>query len=191
MAAEQTKLDQLRDYARLQVRAGILTGPALRADVASAVREELPSAPDPDGMADAWLAEAAARLEAEQPSWPHSTDHDRLEAAFAELESTGIVVLRACEDHWAANAELARLAAGTGRPPGIAWFTPPDVWHAIDNGMLEINVWHGDTANVAPGDELLATVLTVLARHGLAAHFDEGRIEVAAFWRRRLPARVR
>ena len=53
--------------------------------------------------------------------------------------------------------------------------------------MLEVNVWHGSTANVAPGDALLDDVLAVLARHGLAAHFDEGRLEVSARWRRRLP----
>jgi hypothetical protein len=53
--------------------------------------------------------------------------------------------------------------------------------------MLEVNVWHGSTANVAPGDSLLDDVVAVLARHGLRAHFDEGRVEVAAHWQRRLP----
>ena len=49
---------------------------------------------------------------------------------------------------------------------------------------------HGDpdslaTANAAPGDDLLHEVLATFARHGLDAHFDEGRIEVAAHWHRR------
>jgi hypothetical protein len=191
MAAEITKLDQLRDYARLQLRAGILRGSDLRADIRSAVGDELPSASDPDGMVDAWLQAAAAELARDQLSWPHSTDHDRLEAAFADLEGAGVVVLRACDDHWSANAELKRRAEAGVPPTGIAWFTPPDVWHAIDNGMLEINVWHSDTANVAPGDDLLGTVLMALAKQGLSAHFDEGRIEVAAFWQRRLPVEAR
>ena len=43
--------------------------------------------------------------------------------------------------------------------------------------MLEINLWHGDTANVAPGEPLLDLVLGMLARHGIPAVFDEGRIE--------------
>jgi hypothetical protein len=191
MAAETTKLDQLRDYARLQLRAGIVSGTDLRADIQAAVTDELPSAADPEGMVESWLDEAAAELARDQRSWPSRTDHDRLEAAFADLEAAGIVVLRVCDDHWSAHAELKRRAGAGTRPVGIAWFTPPDVWHAIDNGMLEINVWHGDTANVAPGDELLDTVLLALAKHGLPAHFDEGRIEVAAFWQRRLPVDAR
>ena len=81
-----------------------------------------------------------------------------------------------------------RAAAGTP-PRGIAWFTPPDIWHAVDEGMLEVNLWHGTTANVAPGDTLLDDVLGVLEKHGLEAHFDEGRIEVNAHWHKRLAPR--
>ena len=187
---QQTRREQLRDYARLQVRAGFLDSDALVTEVAEAIAADLPAA-DAGVLAEQWLAEESAALSQEQRSWAAMTDYDRLEAAFAELAHAGVVVLRACDDHWSANAELTRLAAA-GRPPrGIAWFTPPDVWHAIDHGMLELNVWHGDTANVAPGDELLDLVLDVLARHGLSAHFDEGRIEVGASWLRRVPAVVR
>ena len=66
---------------------------------------------------------------------------------------------------------------GTG-PRGIAYFTPTDVWHAVEHQMLEVNVWHGDSANVLDTDQLLADVIATFERHGLAAHFDEGRIEV-------------
>ena len=72
---------------------------------------------------------------------------------------------------------------------GYIWFTAPDVWHAVDDGMLEVNLWHGTSANVAPGDHLLDAVLSCLARHGLRARFDEGRIEVDAHWQRRLADR--
>ena len=51
--------------------------------------------------------------------------------------------------------------------------------------MLELNVWHATSANVAPGDELLALVERTLADHGIASHFDEGRIEVTVAWQRR------
>ena len=46
-------------------------------------------------------------------------------------------------------------------------------------------MWHGSTANAAPGDPLLESVLFCFARHGFEAHFDEGRIEVGASWHRR------
>ncbi|MPZ60427.1 MAG: hypothetical protein GEU93_03835 [Propionibacteriales bacterium] len=184
--ADRNVLDELRDFARLQVRAGYLTEDESRAEVAEAVRAELPDENAPEQVAARWLAECERALEAEQRGWPDTTDFDRLLVAFDDLRMAGIVVLPACEDHWSATAELERLEATGARPHGIVWFTHPDVWHAIDHGMLEINVWHGDSANVAPGDVLLDTVLETLSRHDLPAHFDEGRVEVSVHWQRRL-----
>ena len=51
--------------------------------------------------------------------------------------------------------------------------------------MLELNVWHGSSANVAPGDALLELVQQTLAARGIASVFDEGRIEVSLAWERR------
>jgi hypothetical protein len=133
-----------------------------------------------DATARAWILEAEGEWRSEAATWPDRTDHDLLEDAFAELERHGIVVLQGCADHWAAAARLDR-----GGCRGIAWFTPTDVWHAIDAAMLEVNLWHADRANAAPGDPLLDEVLAVFAAAGLSAHFDEGRIEVAARWQRR------
>ena len=169
----------LRDFARLQVRAGLLAEDEMRREVAEAIAAELPSI-DAGVMARAWLAAARQALLAEQPTWPPVTDHDRLLDAFAELESHGVVVLQGCEDHWAAKAVIERE-----HPLAVAWFTPSDIWHAIDHGMLEVNLWHGTTANVAPGDALLDSVVATFARHGLGAKYDEGRIEVDAHWHRR------
>jgi hypothetical protein len=171
----------LRSFARLQVRAGLLAPDEMRREVAEAIAAEMPGI-DADLMARAWLAAAHQELVAEQSSWPTSTDHDRLIATFADLESAGLVVLQGCEDHWAAKAAIEDR-----HPIGVAWFTPSDVWHAIDHGMLEVNLWHGTTANIAPGDALLDETLAAFERHGLAAKYDEGRIEVPAFWHRRTP----
>jgi hypothetical protein len=52
--------------------------------------------------------------------------------------------------------------------------------------MLELKVWHPDTANVAPGESLLDDVLALLHERQLPAVFDEGRIEVTIDWRRRV-----
>jgi hypothetical protein len=173
---------ELRDFARLQVRAGLLTPQEQHAEVVDAVRTEMPDT-DADILTRAWLAAARLELQREQAGWPDETDHDRLAAAFAECEGHDVPVLEGVTDHWVAQRHLE---ASDPRPRGIAWFTPSDVWHAIDEGMLEVNLWHGTSANVAPGDGLLDAVLSCLARHGLEAHFDEGRIEVAASWQRRL-----
>jgi len=178
----QAKLEQeLRDFARLQVRAGLLDGAAMQAEVAEAISAELPGL-DSAVLARAWLAAARQQLLADQTTWSEATDHDRLQAAFADLQAAGFAVLQGCEDHWAARAVLDAQS-----PPGVVWFTPGDVWHAIDHGMLEVNVWHATGANIAPGDALLGVVVDAFARHGLSAHSDEGRVEVDAHWHRRVP----
>ena len=132
------------------MRSGLLGEQQLYDEVLLAVTTDLPDLDDPEGLARSWVAELRAELLADQAGWPAETDYDRLQAAFADLAGLDVEVLQGCEDHWAAKA---LLDARAGDPPrGVAWFTPPDVWHAIDEGMLEVNVWHGSTANVAPGD---------------------------------------
>jgi hypothetical protein len=173
---------ELRDFARLQVRAGLLTPEEQHAEVVEAVRAEMPDT-DAEVLARAWLAAARQQLVRDQSDWPVQTDHDRLASAFAECAAHDVPVLQGVTDHWVAQRHLEASAT---RPRGVAWFTPSDVWHAIDEGMLEVNLWHGSSANVAPGDSLLDAVVGCLGRHGLRAHFDEGRIEVAACWQRRL-----
>lgn len=178
--------EQLRDFTRSCVRAGLLDDSALLEEVSEAIRSGLPEHDDAVGLASTWIGRERELAIADQDAWPEATDYERLQTAFYELEMADIVVLQGVEDHWAAKAELDRRSAAGTPATGIAWFTPSDVWHAIDEGMLEVNVWHESTANVAPGSDLLDDVLTVLNKHGLEAHFDEGRIEVAARWQRRI-----
>jgi hypothetical protein len=173
--------EELQDYARLQVRAGLLDDPTALREVREAIDAEMPGT-DAQILARAWLAGARKDLLAEQASWPAETDYDRLTAVFADLDRGGVAVLQGCEDHWAAKALLERRTDLRG----VAWFLPSDIWHAIDEGMLEVNLWHSTGANAAPGDELLDKVVRLFGRHGLPAHFDEGRIEVSAYWHRRL-----
>ena len=180
--AESLAERHVREFARSCVRAGLLDEQAVYDEVVLAVAAELPDA-DAPAVARAWVSEFRDELRADAEGWPEVTDHDRLLAAFGVLESADVVVLQGCEDHWSAKAALEERA---DHPPrGVVWFTPPDVWHAVDEGMLEVNVWHPSTANVAPGDALLDEVLAAFEAHGLSAHFDEGRVEVSARWQRR------
>ena len=177
----------VREFARACVRAGLLDDADLRDEIAQAIEGELPDRATESGdLAAAWIDEAREELRVDQVSWPEATDYERLQTAFSEIELADVVVLQGCDDHWAAKALLDERAAAGTTPRGVAWFTPSDVWHAVDEGMLEVNLWHGSTANAAPGDPLLDEVLGVLEKHGLAAHFDEGRIEVDAHWHRRI-----
>jgi uncharacterized protein DUF6891 len=180
--------DHVRDFARACVRAGLLSTDELHTEVVAAIRQELPQrAGEADALATAWTDEAREQLRVDQESWPEATDYERLQSAFEELALDDVVVLQGCEDHWAAKRLIEERTAAGAAPRGVAWFTPPDIWHAVDEGMLEVNLWHGTTANAAPGDALLDDVLGVLEKHGLAARFDEGRIEVDAHWHRRIP----
>lgn len=182
----------VRDFTRSCVRAGLLSEQELYDEVLLAISTELTGSAEPaDALARAWVEEFRAELAADEAAWPATTDYDRVQSAFDELAGCDVVVLQGCEDHWAAKAVLDSRAASGTRPRGVAWFTPSDVWHAIDEGMLEVNLWHASSANVAPGDALLEHVVAVFESHGLPAHFDEGRVEVGAHWQRRpsgLPA---
>jgi hypothetical protein len=175
------QVDATRAWVADLVRSALWTDDEVRAQAVAALAADHPELPT-DETADAWIAEARAAWREDAATWPETTDHDRLEKAFALLEQQGIVVLQGVADHWVARDELRRR---TPPPAGVAWFTPTDVWHAIDAGMLEVNLWHGTTANAAPGDDLLERALAAFAEAGLAAHFDEGRIEVTARWQRR------
>ncbi len=172
--------EQTRSWVADLVRSGLLSTAQAYAEIRAVVAEDHPDL-HADATASRWIREAEQAWCREAQTWPDQTDYDRLAAAFAGLERAGIAVLQGCADHWAAKAALESAST----PRGIAWFTPPDVWHAIDAGMLEVNLWHADTANAAPGDGLLEEVLAAFAAHRLAAHFDEGRIEVSAHWQRR------
>jgi hypothetical protein len=172
----------VREFARSAVRSGLMTPEQVYDEVLLAVTTELPSVSDAADLTRRWVDEFREELRADAAAWPDRTDYHRLQDALADLEANGLVVLQGCEDHWAAKEVLDERRPDP--PRGVAWFTPPDVWHAIDEGMLEVNVWHSTTANVAPGDVLLDEVLAAFERHGLPAHFDEGRVEVSARWQR-------
>jgi hypothetical protein len=163
------------------VRSGLWSDDRVRDEVITAIEADHPDLP-PGETADAWIAEARVAWAADAAAWPDVTDHDRLLDAFARLERRDVLVLQGVSDHWVARDELQHR---TPTPSGVAWFTATDVRHAIDAGMLEVNLWHGDTANAAPGDALLDDAIEAFAASGLTARFDEGRIEVAARWQRR------
>ena len=187
MPADSLAEQHVRAFARACVRAGLLSTEQIHAEVVQAITDELPERADQaETLAGSWVDEAREQLRLEQTSWPEGTDYERLQSAFEEMQLLDVDVLQGCEDHWAAKRLLDERATAGAVPRGVLWFTAPDVWHAVDEGMLEVNLWHGTTANAAPGDELLDDVLGVLEKHGLAARFDEGRIEVDAHWHKRI-----
>jgi hypothetical protein len=180
-AVDDRTARELRGLARVLVRSGYADRAAVTAALTEAVREDAPSA-DAGSLVPELIDEAVASLAEDAATWPAETDPDRLDAVLNELESLGLVVVRYTSDHHAARQVLESAA----EPKGLVFFTDTDVWHAVDFGMLELKVWHPDTANVAPGEPILEDVLVLLRERGLPAVFDEGRIEVTVNWQRRV-----
>ena len=181
LAVDERTARELRGLARVLVRSGYADHAAITAALTEAVQEDAPSM-DAATLVPLLIGEAVIDLNAEAAGWPSATDPDRLDAVLSELESRGIVVVRCTSDHHAARQALEAAAD----PRGLVFFTDTDVWHAVDFGMLELKVWHPDTANVAPGEPLLEDVLALLHQHDLPAVFDEGRIEVTLNWQRKV-----
>ncbi|MEU4192296.1 hypothetical protein AB0E69_10375 [Kribbella sp. NPDC026611] len=180
-AVDERTARELRGLARVLVRSGYADHATITAALTEAVREDAPAI-DPAGLVPLLIGEAVVDVNAEAEDWPATTDPDRLDAVLQELERLGLVVVRYTSDHHAAKRELEKA----DDPQGLVFFTDTDVWHAVDFGMLELKVWHPDTANVAPGEPLLESVLALLNDHNLPSTFDEGRIEVTLNWQRRV-----
>jgi hypothetical protein len=179
------RLDQVRAFAAMQLRSGYRTDDEVRADVHEAVLDEVGDPAEAVRLTDEYLAAGARSWRDDAAHWPARTQHDALLDAFQALRAARVMVLEAVDDHWAANDVLVALEERGESPRGLAYFTHTDVWHAVEHGMLEVNLWHGSRANVTDSDDLLTEVIAVFADHGLAAHFDEGRIEVTVAWQRR------
>jgi uncharacterized protein DUF6891 len=172
---------ELRGLARVLVRSGYADRAAVMASLTEAVQEDAPAA-DPATLVPQLIDEALEAVREDAKGWAGETDVDRLDVVLGELEALGVVVVRYCADHHEARKALEAAED----PKGLVFFTDTDVWHAVDFGMLELKVWHPDTANVAPGEPLLDDVLALLHERDLPAVFDEGRIEVSLDWHRRV-----
>jgi len=181
LAVDERTARELRGLARVLVRSAYADHAGITAALTEAVQEDAPSM-DAAALVPLLIGEAVMDLTEEAKGWPATTDPDRLDAVLNELESLGLVVVRYTSDHHAARQALE---AATD-PKGLVFFTDTDVWHAVDFSMLELKLWHPDTANVAPGEPLLEDVLALLNRSNLPAVFDEGRIEVTLHWQRRV-----
>lgn len=176
----ERRLQHTHDWVRCSVRSGLQPTGALQAEVSAVIALDHPEIADPEASAAEWISSECDDWVAEARTWARPTDYERLHAAFAELRGRGYVVLEGCADHWDARDALQQHPDARG----VLWFVPADVWHAIDEPMLEVNLWHPTTANAAAEDALTGEVMSSLTDAGLTAVFDEGRLEVRALWRK-------
>jgi hypothetical protein len=171
----------LRDFARVLVQAGLGTAEDRLDELVSAVRAELPDT-DAAVLSRAWLVAAERQWREAAADWPAGTDHDRLQAAFAECEMHDLPVLQGVDD----LAEVRRRVEASGSAlRGVAWFGRRAVWDAIGHGVLAVELRHADGTGVLEGEHLGRALVTCLERHGLQVRFVGGRVEVATRWQRR------
>src|SRR5262249_27527909 len=130
---------------------------------------------DPDALrqyASAELERHWGAQRALEATWQGRTDCDRLDEAFAELESTGVVCRQGftcCGTCGAAEigAECADFEDKRGKPVrGYAFYHMQDTEHAVDGHGLFLN-YGADEEGEAAALSIAREIIAVLKSHGL------------------------
>jgi hypothetical protein len=190
-ALNEQALEDLRSFIVREV-AGGFTPPHKIADIAveytmdeadeAVLRREAPR----------MVQEALEAHRAAQASWPDVTDYDKLDAAFAALEESGVISRQnftccgtcGAAEIWDEIDEVKRLDR---RARGYAFFHQQDTEGAVDGYGLYLNYGaceDSSEATVAVGHE----IVRALEAKGLKADWDgriEKRISVQMDWKRR------
>jgi hypothetical protein len=146
-------------------------------------------------LAERFVQDALAAHQTAQASWPATTDCDRLDAAFQELNRNGIVSRQdfsCCGTcgHVEMGQEMRAEIAKGHKVRGYAYYHMQDTDRATDGlGLLlgYSSLVGGSPAGEAVGHEIEAT----LQRHGLATEWNgsfNNRIGVKLDWKRWRPA---
>jgi hypothetical protein len=186
-------IDDLRDFIRIQVAAGY-------APLAIVVEEAVDvfsdtSLPPEAVRTAAWslAEEAVAAHHAEQAQWPAVTDCDRLDAAFATLEATGIVARQhfsCCGTCGATQIidEMDRIAKDGQPVRGYTFFHVQDTEHAVDGEGLYLSYGAADHRDRQAAVEIGHEVVAALRAQGLQPTWNgrhAHRIGLPMVWRRR------
>jgi hypothetical protein len=186
--------DELHDFIKVQIAAGYLP---LGDIVDEAVEVFAETTPDPAALRLAARAVAEQSLAAhlsDQAAWPMTTDCDRLDAAFAELDKAGIVARQhftccgTCGTHEITD-EIEQAAQAGVEVRGFTFFHIQDTEHAVGGESLYLSygaVNSDKVAAVVIGHEVVGT----LTRHGLDPAWNgkhAHRIALPLTWQRRRP----
>lgn len=174
------------------IRELVWSGHHSHAEVDEMVHELVDGPVDDAALRDAVAAEFVRKSAAEQ-RWPRETDCDRLDRAFAMLESDGIVALKnagtTMSDGLDDVAE-ARESRGAALCKGYCFFHGQDVQRALagEGLLLAFGSFDDDPSNKR---EVGRAVRRALEAEGFAVTWDEDpdrRIEIPQLeWRRRSP----
>lgn len=188
---DETVKKEIREYIERDVAGGFLTSAEIVQGILDVYGESHDVAALRKFAQDETRATLAAHARA-QSSWPRVTDCDRLDAAFAKLEASGIV----CRQNFSCcgtcgageiQDEIAEAQRAKRIVRGYAFYHVQDTESAVDGGGLYLNygaVEDGERAAIAVGRE----ITKALRAAGLEVTWDETwavRIHVKLDWKRR------
>lgn len=184
-------INELRDVITLDVTAGYETRAQIIASAIDMLMGDY-SHEWLDEQATRLTDEALARHKAEQALWKHSTDCDKLDEAFAELDRHGIVARQhftCCQTcgHSEINAEIK--ATRVHRPVrGYVFFHWQDTESVVKNGYLYL-AYGAVNGKERDSQWIASDIITALQRAGLEAEWKgsvRSRICIRDFvWQRR------
>lgn len=184
-------LDELHGYIRRDIAAGF----AAPADIVEAAIECLSDEADPAILrphARRMLRELLVEQLAKQASWPATTDCDRLDAACASLEASGIV----CRQHFSCCGtcgsieiwdEAAEVEAAGTPVRGYAFYHVQDTESAVEGYGLYLN-YGAAAAGEAAALAIAGEIVAALEQQGLRVDWNgrwNRRIGVSLEWQRR------
>ena len=185
--------DDLHDFVKVQVAAGYAS---LDAIVDEAVEVFAGTLPDEQALRSAAGAVTEAAIAAhlrDQAEWPETTDCDRLDAAFAELDRLGILARQhySCCGTCGSNdirTEMGQVTAARG----FTFFHIQDTEHAVGGESLYLS-YGAITADRSDAVVIGREIVDTLSRFGLQPAWDGrhvNRIGLPLTWQRRRPAHV-
>jgi hypothetical protein len=183
--ADADQLADLRHFVRVRVAAGYDRRDEIVDDAVDSVEGEPNLQPVARRVTDEELAAHLAR----QAQWPATTDYDRLAAAFADLERSGIVVREdfSCCGNCGSHEIWEEVEAYGEGVRGYAFFHQQDTESAVEGDGLYLS--YGATAE---GEEaslgVAAEIVAALRGHGFTPAWNgrlSQRIGVSLDWKRR------
>lgn len=190
-------IDDISGYIRRDVASGFADVEKIVASALEIVGDDYP-AEELRPHAERVLRDAIEAQLREERSWPLTTDCDRFDAAFADLERAGIVCRHnfSCCGTCAAGEIWDEIEAerSKGREiVGCAHYDCQDTESAVEGHGVYLSygsVLQGERPSVDIGHK----IVEAMRAHGLKVTWDGSlskRIHVALDWKRRLPAASR